>query len=229
MDSSSIPTRADTRRRHIPDVPVTAHTGERLRFYTDLVRDRVVLINFISLADPAASPATANLATVARALGPRLGDEIGIISLAVDPANERPDALARFAAALRAPPGWRFLTGASPVLDVLRAALFRHGAGATEAEDESRRDALRRLRTAFADDPRALLCRHPPALQDCARGLVRYGNDAADIWGSVPARAAPDQILARLDWVRSRPASQPDRPLRRGGPWPVSAHPTGAG
>jgi protein SCO1 len=220
------------RRNRIPDVVLVGHTGEVVRFHTDLVRDRLVLVNFMSIATHASNPVSANLVEVARALGPRLRADVRMMSVTVDPANDQPEALARFAQRLGAPSGWLFLTGAKVAIDLLRAALFRHGAELTEAESEGRRQAISRLWNAFEDDPRILFCEHPSALQDCSMGLVRYGNDAADVWGSVPARAPSDQILARLSWVQPKPTRGPNPAVtslavtnlavKRGGPWPVS-------
>jgi hypothetical protein len=215
--ASAAPT---ARRRYIPDVPLVAHTGEAVRFHTDLVRDRLVLVNFMSIATHASNPVSANLVEVARALGPRLGGDVRMMSVTVDPANDQPAALERFAQRLGAPSPWLFLTGGKAAIDLLRGALFRHGTDPAEAESEGRRQTISRLWSAFEDDPRTLFCEHPSSLQDCSMGLVRYGNDAAGVWGSVPGRAPPDQILARLAWVQPTPTRGLDAVVKRGGPWP---------
>lgn len=55
------------------------------------------------------------------------------------------------------------------------------------------------------------------AAMDCSMGLMRYGNEALDIWGGVPARATAKDIAARLSWVRQSDSPQNyPRPRRRG-------------
>jgi protein SCO1 len=223
-DQTALPDAPRGNRRFIPDVALVGHTGEAVRFHTDIARDRLVLVNFMSTLTHASNPVSSHLLRTARALGPRLRDDVRMVSVTVDPANDTPESLARFAERLGAPSGWLFLTGAKAATDLLRAALFRHEADPTEAEDEARRQVLSRLWNAFEGDPRNLLCTHPSTLQDCSMGLVRYGNEAADIWGSIPARSPPDQVLSRLSWVQSRPAQNRGLAVKRGGPWPGSVH-----
>ena len=43
-------------------------------------------------------------------------------------------------------------------------------------------------------------------------GLLRYGNAAVGLWGSVPAQADPEWIAERLSWVQPRAAGRPARP-----------------
>jgi len=210
-------------RKRIPDLPVIAHTGKPALFYSDLVRGRIVLVNFMAIASHADNPISANLVEVARALGADLGEGVQMLSITVDPANDGPAQLAQFGRRLGAPAGWLFLTGAGADLEALRRAFFQPGAAPAEAEEEGRRAALTRLWGAFANDPRALFCQHPSALQDCSTGLVRYGNDALGLWGSVPARARPEQILSRISWLRTCPPREPSAPVRRGGPFPPAS------
>jgi protein SCO1/2 len=55
----------------------------------------------------------------------------------------------------------------------------------------------------------------------CSLALLRYGNAAVGLWGSVPARSDPEWIAQRLSWVqtRERAAGLP----RRRGPLPLRA------
>ena len=56
-----------------------------------------------------------------------------------------------------------------------------------------------------------------PTGPECSRGLMRYGNEPAGLWGSVPLRTEPSQVVQRLDWVRTRPVPT-GPPTRRGPP-----------
>src|SRR4051812_38927636 len=58
---------------YFPDIPLTTHRGEKVRFFTDLIKDKVVAINFIYTRCADACPMeTARLLEVQRLLGDRL-------------------------------------------------------------------------------------------------------------------------------------------------------------
>jgi protein SCO1/2 len=190
--------------RFIPDVPVVTHEGNRARFYADLIRDKIVLVGFMSIANDAHYPVTRNLARVQRLLGDRLGREAHLYSITVDAAHDTPGALKAFARQHGAGPGWLFLTGDEAALGAIRGAFFAHRGG----------------HSAHAPRPEA----HGPhggELLDCSIGLLRYGNDAVGLWASVAALADPAQIVERLSWIQARSARPADTPLQRGGPWPT--------
>jgi protein SCO1 len=82
--------------------------------YTDLLAPRTVLINAAFVGCSSACPLlTQQLARTRDALGDRFGRDIWFLSITVDPLNDGPDELKRFAQRQGADgPGWRFLTGA---------------------------------------------------------------------------------------------------------------------
>jgi protein SCO1 len=183
--------------RFIPDVPVTTHEGTRAMFYEDLIKGKIVLVGFMSIANDATYAVTRNLARVQRLLGDRLGREAHLYSITVDAAHDTPGALRTFARRHSAEPGWLFLTGDEAALGAIHGAFFAHRGGHS-AHD-------------FADgEPR-----------DCSMGLLRYGNDAVGLWGSVAALADPAQIVERLSWIEARAPRPADTPLQRGGPRPL--------
>jgi hypothetical protein len=57
--------------------------------------------------------------------------------------------------------------------------------------------------------------------EDCSRGVLRYGNASAGLWGTVPAKAETDGIIERLSWIvaKAQPAGAP----RRKGPAVLAA------
>ena len=63
------------------------------------------------------SPMTANLAKVQSYLGERVGREVSILSITVDPANDTPAVLKAYAEKHKAGPGWYFLTGRKENVD----------------------------------------------------------------------------------------------------------------
>jgi len=113
-----------------PDIPVTSHLGEQLRFYEDVVRDRVFVLNFFSTDDDRLSRQTAKLGDVARALGDMLGRQVSMSSITIDPENDTVERLAEFAAEHNTPPGWRFLRVSGEDAAVLAQRMYRFNRGA---------------------------------------------------------------------------------------------------
>lgn len=94
--------------------------GKTHRFYEDLIRGRKVLINFaFTSCKGACSPITKHLSEVQDKLGDRVGKDITMITLSVDPTNDSPQALAKFAKKFGARRGWYFLTGSRENLSLV--------------------------------------------------------------------------------------------------------------
>jgi protein SCO1 len=103
---------ATRRRNRFVNVPLVSHDGHSVRFYEDLLRGRTVLINFMYTACTNRCPlTTSRLAEVQHLLGPRVGRDVFIYSLSVDPQHDTPTVLRDYAARAGAKPGWSFLTG----------------------------------------------------------------------------------------------------------------------
>ena len=98
--------------RYFPNTVLVTQEGRPVRFYDDLLKGRIVLINFMfTTCAGVCSPMTANLAKVQRYLGEHVGREVEMISISVDPATDTPEVLRKYAASFKAQPGWDFLTG----------------------------------------------------------------------------------------------------------------------
>jgi protein SCO1/2 len=96
--------------RIFPDIELTTHEGKRVRFYEDLIEDKVVSINFIFTRCSDSCPAeTAKLKAVYEKLGDRVGRDIFMYSISVDPEYDTPEALNDFAQKFKVGPGWLFL------------------------------------------------------------------------------------------------------------------------
>ena len=109
---------------YFPNVPLITHEGETVRFFDDLIEDRVVLINFIYTSCPDTCPMeTARLLEVAKLLGDRLGEDVFFYSVTVDPEVDTPEVLGDFAANWGIPEGWKFLTGDPDDLVLVRRKL----------------------------------------------------------------------------------------------------------
>lgn len=109
---------------YFPNIPLVTHEGKSVRFFDDLVKDKVVAINFFFTSCPAACPLeTARLATVQRLLGDRVGRDVFFYSITIDPARDTPAVLQAYAERFHAGPGWTFLTGDEADIALLRRKL----------------------------------------------------------------------------------------------------------
>jgi cytochrome oxidase Cu insertion factor (SCO1/SenC/PrrC family) len=108
----------------IPDATVYDQNGNRLRFYTDLVKGKTVAINFIFTTCTAICPAlTSTFRRVQTELGDRAGQDVHLISVSVDPTVDVPERLKEYAAKFKAGPGWTFVTGDKAQIDSVLQAL----------------------------------------------------------------------------------------------------------
>jgi protein SCO1/2 len=122
-------------RLNIPDARVLDQNGNPLNFYTDLVKGKTVAINFIfTTCTTICPPMTATFRRVQQQLGERVGRDVRLISVSVDPVTDTPERLAAFAAKFKADAGWSFVTGDKPEIDKLLAAL---GASVADKTDHS--------------------------------------------------------------------------------------------
>jgi protein SCO1 len=118
----------------MPDIPVRDQNGRRLKFYTDLVKDKTVAINFIFTTCTTICPSlTATFRRVQEELAARAPD-VQLISISVDPTTDTPERLRDFATRFNAGPGWTFVTGDKADIDSLLVGL---GAATASASDHT--------------------------------------------------------------------------------------------
>ena len=80
--------------QRFPNVALRTQDSTTVRFYDDLIKGRVVMINFMFTTCTSICPrTTANLVKVEEILGERLGRNVWMISISVDPANDTPEVL----------------------------------------------------------------------------------------------------------------------------------------
>jgi protein SCO1/2 len=104
--------------KYFTDVELINQNGEKMKFYSDLLRGKVVIINsFFATCQASCLPLTRNLEKVQQALGDRLGKDVYILSISVDPEVDTPPNLKEYARRLNAGPGWYFLTGTKENVD----------------------------------------------------------------------------------------------------------------
>jgi cytochrome oxidase Cu insertion factor (SCO1/SenC/PrrC family) len=124
-----------TSKMSIPDVELLDQDGRVVHFYTDLVKGKVVAVNFIfTTCTTICPPLGATFARVQRELGARAGRDVHLISISVDPATDTPERLKAWGAKFHAAAGWTFVTGRKPQVDELLRAL---GAATASPSDHS--------------------------------------------------------------------------------------------
>jgi protein SCO1/2 len=98
--------------KYFTDVVLINQNGEKMRFYSDLLQGKVVIINsFFATCQGSCLPLNRNLEKVQQALGDHVGKDVHIVSISVDPTVDTPASLKEYAKKPHARPGWYFLTG----------------------------------------------------------------------------------------------------------------------
>jgi len=165
--------RDEIRNRHLPNVTLTTHEGKKVKFYDDLIKDKIVVINMMYASCEGVCPRiTANLQQVQKFLGKRVGRDIFFYSITLKPEQDTPNVLKEHVKMHKIKPGWLFLTGAPADVELLR----------------------RRL--GFVDpDPKV------DADKSSHIGNVRYGNEALTLWAAAPGLSKAEAIAESVKWV----------------------------
>ena len=172
--SSSVKSSPALGKGRFPNVPLTTHRGEPLHFYDDVIRgNKINIVNMMYTQCPdVCGGALVNMARAQKLLGERMGREVFMYSITLDPRQDSPKVLARHAELLGAGPSWTFLTGRDADIQLLRRAL-----GFVDLDPEVDRD----LRS--------------------HTGMLRAGNDALDRWIACPAWAPARQLAQSALWI----------------------------
>ncbi|MCA4960884.1 SCO family protein [Pseudomonas sp. Y24-6] len=97
---------------YFPNTQLTNQDGQQVHFFDDLIKGKVVVINFIFTSCSDSCPLeTARLRQVQTLLGDRVGKDIFFYSISIDPLSDTPAVLKAYAQRFKVGPGWQFLTG----------------------------------------------------------------------------------------------------------------------
>jgi protein SCO1/2 len=158
----------------LPNVILRTQDNRPVRFYDDLIKGRVVLINFMFTTCKTTCPMTrTNLLKVQKALGDHIGRDIFMYSLTLDAATDTPQTLNKYAKSIGAKPGWTFLTGKPADLEMLRRKLGFYDPDPKIDADRTQHGAI-----------------------------VLFGNDAAGRWAMMPALSNVDRIVDAVMRIR---------------------------
>jgi protein SCO1/2 len=173
--------RAMTQARYFPNVELTTHEGKKVRFYDDLIKDKIVVINFMYAQCEGICPGiTANLAKVQKILGDRIGRDIFMYSITLKPEEDSPKELKHYVEMHRVKPGWLFLTGKPDEIDMLR-----HKLGFSDTNPKLDKDKSNHI------------------------GMVRYGNEPRQWWAMCPGQANAEWIVNSILWMDGPKRQQP--------------------
>jgi protein SCO1 len=170
---TDISARERMRERFFPNVLLTTHEGRKVRFYDDLIKDKLVVLNFMYAKCTGVCPGiTSNLVRVQQLLGERAGREVFMYSFTLRPQEDTPQKLAEYVKMHRIGPGWLFLTGDPADMELLRRKL-----GFTNPDPKLDADVEQHI------------------------GNVRYGNEPLQRWGACPGLSKADFIVESINWV----------------------------
>lgn len=102
------------------NVPLITQDGQQVHFYDDVIKGKTVAVNFIYTRCMFTCPLeTARMAQVQKILGGRVGKDIFLYSVSIDPDYDTPAVLKAYMQDFDVGPGWTFLTGKKSDIDLL--------------------------------------------------------------------------------------------------------------
>ena len=117
-------TPAEAAAAYFPNLELVTQDNKTVRFFDDLLRGKTVMINFaFTTCAGVCPPMTANLAKVQAYLADRVGKEINMITIRVDPLADTPQECKKHADKFKVKPGWYFLTGKKENVDAVLTKL----------------------------------------------------------------------------------------------------------
>lgn len=160
----------------LPDVPLINHRGEKVKFYSDLIANRPVVINMMYVNCRGTCPGTsARLASLWPALDAAIGSDLRILSITLEPKTDTETVLAEYASAYvprksaSLKSDWQFLTGSPEDIESIRKGL-----GLTDPDPKIDQDVTQHA------------------------ALLTFGNDRLDRWASLPVEIPSDQMLKTI-------------------------------
>lgn len=169
----NISSRERIRQRYFPNLLLTTHEGRKVKFYDDLVKDKIVIFNmFYAKCEGKCVPITRNLVQVQKVLGDRVGKDIFMYSFTLTPKVDTPAALKHYAEMHKVKPGWLFLTGSVEDMETIRRKL-----GYVDPDPKLDKELSNHI------------------------GVIKYGNEPLERWGGCPGMSSPEWIAETLSWV----------------------------
>jgi protein SCO1/2 len=173
IPAAPVSARERLQQQHLPNIPLVTHEGKPVRFYDDLVKDKIVTLNFFYAGCNDICPTvSANLAAVQDLLGDQVGSKLFMYSFTLNPELDDVDTIRNYREAFKAGPGWTFLTGKPEDLEKLRKAIGFQLPDPVQDQDKEQHI-----------------------------GNIRYGNEPLMLWAACPGMAHPSFIAETLSWM----------------------------
>ena len=106
--------RSESARIKLADVPLVDQSGKTVRLEKDLVTDKIVVMSFIYTSCTTVCPVVSSImGKVQQQLGARVGSEVQLVSISIDPQRDDAERLNDYARSFQKGPGWSWLTGST--------------------------------------------------------------------------------------------------------------------
>ncbi len=176
-----LPGREVMRKRYFPNVVLTSHEGRRVRFYDDLLKDKIVVLSLMYARCEGVCPViTANLKKARNLLPEAARAQVHFYSLTLKPEQDTPEKLREYAEMHGTGPDWLFLTGSPEDVELLR-----HKLGYVDIDPEVDKDKTRHS------------------------GMVRFGNEPLALWAACQGEARPEWMAREIEFVIPRTLVKP--------------------
>ena len=119
----------------VPDETVVDQDGKPVKFYSELVQNKVVVISLsYTTCEAICSMQGQNLAKLQERLADQLGKDVHIISISLDPERDSPERLKAWGKKFGVRAGWKLVTGGKQEIDRIIKAFT---GGPPEKEEHS--------------------------------------------------------------------------------------------
>lgn len=159
------------RQRYFPNLELTTHQGRKVKFYDDLLKDKIVMLNMMYVNCQGVCPTiTSNMKKVQALLKEQVKHDIFFYSLTIKPEEDSPAKLREYASMHDIQDkNWLFLTGKPEDMEVLR-----HSIGFADPNPEVDKDKSKHS------------------------GMLRYGNEPLALWGTCQGSGNPEWIAQEV-------------------------------
>jgi protein SCO1/2 len=172
---------AEPRETYFPKISLETQDKNKVEVYKDLFSGRIVVVNFFytQCTGERCVAGMANLLRLQNALGDRLGTDVYMYSITLDPEHDTADVLKAYAKEHGIKQGWVLLTGKLDDITSLRRKLGLFNSNSDKDAD---------------------LKQHT--------GMIVIGNVPLDKWSQTSITTTPDHILEMIERMKPPPAAQ---------------------
>lgn len=161
------------REKYFPNVELITHEGKKVRLYDDLIKGKIITLNFMYATCEGICPGiTKNLVKAQQMMGDVVGKDVFMYSITLKPELDTPEVLANHARVMKVKPGWLFLTGKPEDIE-----LIRRKQRFVDPDPEVDKDKSQHI------------------------GNVRFGNEPMQTWGACPGLGKPEIVVESVMWL----------------------------